>query len=437
MPDSLAPGDSHITEPFATTTKNGTPTFRARYSVRTPGGQLVRNSAFGPTASAAKDAARLKIKAILQTGATGTWKPSDKLLKFITDVSVKVIADAHLRPKTEERYLSVIKIITGKCGCYSRDHANLSRYTIANGLTHDVLAGLLQQVADVHGSENAHHCLSVLRKYVVKPARSRALIMIDPLEGFSARTLQGRYRGQGAQRDTDAVLSESDYWRVVDYLLTRDDAPLPANVPNKGKHAYVRKPSRQRAANARDQLLIAAGTGLRAAEIAAQHVAGVIDAKGQVIRSGLIERDDRLYAAVSKTDSKTKKQRIVPVLDEIADHVRDLIEDAPEDAYVVGSPADRSLRWHQSGRDRAAAALFREIADKLDLDILEADFRSHGFRHTLSSIWAARGVGVEVRARWFGHTVAVNQSIYTDLDSLDQVAAAMRRVDKGQHLAAV
>lgn len=427
MPTRLQPGEANYAEPKQTTTANGATTYRVAFSVRTHGDKLIRNSAFGATEAAAKKAARAKVAEVLQTGSAGQWKPSSKLDRFIADVSKKGISDAQLRPKTEERYLSVVKILRGECGHRASKHGNLSSYTVAGGLTHDVLADVLQTIAEVHGSENAHHCLSVLRKYVVRPARSRGLITVDPLEGFSAKTIQGRYRGQGAQRDTDAVLSEADYWRVVDYLLGRDDAPLPANVANKGSHTYVRQSGRQRAANARDQLLLAAGTGLRANEISTLRWADVL------------EKDGRLYVTVRAEVSKTKKARVVPVLDEVVPHFQAQRAERTDDTYVIGSPENGSVQWHQSGRDRALAALFRELAEALELDVLEGDFRAHGFRHTLSSIWAARGVGVELRARWFGHTVAVNQSIYTDLDSLDQVAAAMRRVDAtdGRHLAAV
>lgn len=427
MPTRLQPGEANFAEPKQTTTANGTATYRVAFTVRTHDDRPIRNSAFGPTPSAAKKAARVKVRELLQTGSAGQWKPSSKLDKFIADVSVKGIADASLRPDTVSRYLSVLKILRGECGHRTNSHGNLKPYTIASGLTHDVLAELLTSIAEVHGSENAHHCLSVLRKYVVRPARSRALITVDPLEGFSAKTIQGKYRGQGAQRDTDAVLAERDYWRVVDYLLSRGDDPLPSHQPNKGRHNYVRQSGRRRAENARDQLLLAAATGLRANEISTLRWADVL------------EKDGRLYVTVRAEVSKTKKARVVPVLDEVVPHFLERHAEHADDTYVIGSPENGSLQWHQSGRDRALSALFRELAEALELDVLERDFRAHGFRHTLSSIWAARGVGVELRARWFGHTVAVNQSIYTDLDSLDQVAAAMRRVDRhdGRHLAAV
>lgn len=424
MPTRLNSGEAR----YAEATKTPTGVYRVAFSVRTHGDTLVRNSGFGATPAAAKRAARQKVTELLQTGSAGAWKPSSKLDRFINDVSRKAISDAKLRPDTVKRYLSVLRIVLGECGHRTSTHPNLSKLTIASGLNHDVLDKLLREIADVHGSENAHHALSVLKKYVVRPARSRGLITVDPLEGFSVKMLQGQYRGATAQRDTDATLSESDYWRVVDYLLGRDGAPLPSHQPNKGSHNYVRQSGRQRAINARDQLLLAAGTGLRANEISTLRWADVL------------EKDGRLYVTVRAEVSKTKKARVVPVLDELVPHFLERRDERAEhDVYVIGSPENGKVQWHQSGRDRALAALFQEIAEALGLDILERDFRAHGFRHTLSSIWAERGVDVELRARWFGHTVAVNQSIYTDLDSLDRVAAAMRRVDTkdGRHLAAV
>lgn len=414
MPTRLGEGESFIAAAKIAGNARG---YRVAYSVRLHSGDLVRNSAYGPTAAKAKAVAKAKVREALQTGSGAGWKPSDKLDKFIADVTVKLIAESRLRPNTVKRYGDVIRILRGECDCRRSKHSNLGTVTIAAGLRHDRVDDMLRDIAKVHGSENAHHCRSVLAKYIVRPALGRGLITADPMAGLPQAALEGHYRGP-RQRETDVVLSEQDYWRVVKYLLNRPEDRLLGTV-TKRRASSIRK-----ARQAVRQLLVASATGLRANEI------------GTLRRDAVHDRDARLYCEVLAEYSKTKKPRMVPVLDDVAEVMRTWLEEG--DLYVVGSPANGSTPWDQGNRDGALRLLFAEMADELKLPELEHDFRSHGFRHTLSTIWAGKGVDAEIRAAWFGHTIVVNQAVYTDLAGLDSVAAVMKRLDSPErHLVAV
>lgn len=63
----------------------------------------------------------------------------------------------------------------------------------------------------------------------------------------------------------------------------------------------------------------------------------------------------------------------------------------------------------------------------MEIEELREDIRSHGWRTTLNTLYYH--LPARVRAEWFGHTEAVNQSHYvaSEIDLSPMVAAAKER----------
>ncbi|HEY8911837.1 hypothetical protein [Lacisediminihabitans sp.] len=129
---------------------------------------------------------------------------------------------------------------------------------------------------------------------------------------------------------------------------------------------------------------------------------------------------------VTKDISTTHRERRVPVLDDrVAERLLTRQNAAPtQAAHVIGSPADSTTNWDRLNCGGAVAKLYVELAEALDIELLETE-RTHVWRATLNSLLLDEAPEV-IRAAFFGHDTAVNRGSYTDLADTSRMVAAAR-----------
>lgn len=377
-------------------------------------GRLVRKRSQGSNKGRARSAARRTAEQLLNTSADATWRPGDVLTQYIQKEAVPRIEKARLAPNTVARYRLAARLLAGLCDDATHRHVEtLKGYTIIDGTRTKRLVLVLQDLAATHGAETAHQARSVLSKYILDPLVDlEEIVPANPIRGRQI-DLSGQHRGNGGSRDTGTSLTREQYWRIVDYLLSRDDsAPVEPSRLDPLHRARNSQHSPAKWAAARDLILLQAGTGLRATE-------------ATNLRWDELE-DDGITMVVPVTVSKNKKTRKAAVIGEVASHLRRRRLTRACDVYVIAAPSNGSKVWQQRGRDKATASLYIEMATALRIPLLKHSFRGHGWRTTLNSLTAGV-VPIEVRAALLGHSEEVNRQHYLDLTDLTAVARAMKR----------
>lgn len=111
----------------------------------------------------------------------------------------------------------------------------------------------------------------------------------------------------------------------------------------------------------------------------------------------------------------------------VADRIRERLTEVPQEptALVFGSLAFPDRVWDASNRQKAAKALYREIADALDIPLLR-EVSTHVWRATLNTEWMQRGIPDALRAAFFGHSEDMNRSSYTDTSSTARLVQMLR-----------
>lgn len=395
------------------------------WSVRLPDGRLVAKRSQARTVDEVRRRAKAKASDLVQAKDQSTWKLTDSLDAYLDTVSWPKIEDADLRPSSRTRYKSILRLLQGrawdpdrKTYAACRDHphnASLSSHTIASAVRFRTHEQALQEIARTHGPESAHQARSVLSKYVIQQLIRDGLITGNPLFGVDI-DLRGEHRGNGAKRASGRALRRDEYLRVLDYLLSIDPADG-ANTPRRGR--WIVADAVAKRANAIDLTLIQATSGLRMTEAATRtwH-----DVDGDV--SG------RVFITVPDAVSKTHRGRRVPILDpRVADRLmaRRATAQSPSE-YVIGAPTAKTKMWEQRNRDRIVAALYVELADVLDIEMLRSA-RSHVWRATLNSLLLS--LPEAQRTAFFGHGPAANRQHYTDVTDVTPLITAAERLRAG------
>lgn len=184
--------------------------------------------------------------------------------------------------------------------------------------------------------------------------------------------------------------------------------------PKRGRYtAEQRTAIRERAV---EITLLQAETGLRINEVC------------NLRRCDVDTGADPLTVTVTPEISKTHRGRTVPVMDtRVADRVRERLAQVSQEptALVYGAPALPERVWDASNRQKAVRALYREIADALDIPLLR-EVSSHVWRATLNTEWMQRGVPDALRAAFFGHGEDVNRASYTDTTGTEALVRMLR-----------
>lgn len=383
------------------------------WSVRLHDGKLIEKRSQGQTKGKARLAARQTAQRLLTVSGDSEWSPGDMITDYITQTVPGRIRASKLSDNTVDRYAIVTRLLAGECDQGHKHRETLRGYSIRDAARTKRLTAVLQDLAATHGPETAHQARSVLSRYVLDPLCDyEEIIDANPIRG-RVIDLNGEHRGNGGARDTATALSVDQYWQVVDYLLARGDQAPPGGTPRQHAARQSRY-SPVKWAAARDLILLAAGTGLRASEATALRWEDVTD------------DGETMIVPVSPRRSKTGRGRRAAVVVETAEHLRQRHVDRPDDAYVIAAPADGSKQWDARARDKAVAAIYVEMADALGIELLRHDMRSHGWRHSLNTI-TADSVPVEIRSALLGHDERTNRDHYLDDSDLTAVARAVSR----------
>lgn len=381
--------------------------WRLDWSVRLPDGRLIEKRSQSPTKGEVRRRAKVTAAELLTSGAGGTWKSTAPMVEYLAQVARPAIEKARLRANSQARYSIVLHLLAGRCEKHKHTDS-LKGHSIASATRFRVLERCLQEIAALHGSETARQARNVLSKYVLHQLVRDELIAGNPLSGMSIdlSPSRGTTRSRGGQ-----ALTRGQYAAVVDHLLQIDPAEG-ITAPSRGR--WTREDLVAKRANTIDITLLQAVTGLRVGE-------------ANALTWHEVEVDDQggMHVFVREETSKTHKARRVPVLDSrVAERLLQRQNAArSQDHHVIGSPADASTEWERGNCRKAVAALYVELAEDLDIDLLRTA-RSHVWRATLNTL-LLDAVPEVVRAAFFGHDAAVNRSAYTDLtDTAGMVAAA-------------
>ncbi|MGC5617471.1 tyrosine-type recombinase/integrase [Georgenia sp. Z1491] len=404
----LEPGEHSIDRNTPTRrTLKGREVMVLDWSVRLHDGRLLPDRRTqGATAAEVRRKAKRRADELLATGGHAVWKGSDKIERYLDEVTAPLIEDAG-RPATVLQYRRVLKMVRSR----------LAGHSIVSAWHYDVLTRALHAIASEHGAESARQARSVLGKYVGQPMQRHRLVDKNPLEG-ARLDLKKNARPVTKPKVGGRALNAAEQERVITWLLFADPAQG-VEPPKRGRWTLADRVSKRRGTI--DLTILQAGTGLRISEAL------------QITCDLLYVGDDGvLRVNVTKEIAKTGVARQTPVADpRIEAHLLARLNRArsPKE-FVVGSPADPMKRWSSSGNGGAGgqvAILYRRLAEELDIPLME-HARTHLWRTTLSSRYAEAGVDREDYSAALGHDEQTNEASYTDRTDTSALVQAYRRI---------
>lgn len=398
----LAVGEDSIDR--STPIKQDDGRWRLQWTMVLPGGRKWSGDNTGATKGEARRRAKAKADELRRSGG-GAWKTTDKLTDYIEKVTRPAMAKADLSDLTRQRYDLALRWLVGDCDKHRHRHS-LKGHTIASGIKFQTLEDLLTEIAGEHGLETAKQCRTVLTKYVITRLVRDELITGNPIGGVSLEQLTGVKRGERTRGGK--AISTTQVQAVLDHLLALD--PAEGVTKRQGRWPLEALIAKRR--NAIDQLLLQLSTGLRSTE------ANLID-------WSLIHVDDHgaMHIDVTKDIAKGAVPRAVLVLQpQVAQRLLERRNRAKGKGYVIGSPADRTTVWEARNRNKAAAALYQELAQQLGIEVM-ANERSHMWRTTLRSHYEGKAPAAVLNSQ-FGHSEKTAQKHYTDANDLSALASA-------------
>lgn len=347
--------------------------------------------------------AKASARTLLDGTSTGSWRRDSELSAYIERESIPAIERNQfpkpLRPNTQLRYTHVLGLLADQ----------LRGMPIADAVRPRTLNDALAAIASANGTATARQCSKVASKYVMRRLVTDEVIEHNPLRDLDLELPEhvAKKKPKGGR-----ALTPEQRRAVVEWLLAYE--PEAAPKPKRGRYtAEQRTAIRERAV---EVTLLQAETGLRISEACN-------------LRRRDVDADaDPLTVTVTPEISKTHRGRTVPVMDpRVADRVRERLAEAPRaaSAPVFGSPATPERVWDPSNRQKALKALYRDVADALDIPLLR-EVSSHVWRATLNTEWMQRGVPDALRAAFLGHGEDVNRSSYTDTGNTEALVRMLR-----------
>lgn len=397
----LAPGEDTIDR--ATPKQQADGSWRLQWTIALSNGRTQSGDNTGATKGEVRRRAKSKADELRRSGG-GAWKTTDQLTDYIETISKPAMTKADLSNLTRQRYNLALRWLVGDCDKHRHRHS-LKRHTIASGIKFQPLEDLLTEIAGDHGLETAKQCRTVLTKYVITRLVRDELITGNPIGGVRLEELTGMKRPDRT-RGGKAITS-TQVEAVLDHLLGLDPA-----------QGYTKRQGRWNAAtvakrrNAIDQLLLQLATGLRSTE------ANLIDWP-------LVDVDDQgvMHIKITRAIAKGGVPRVALVLQpRVAEHLVERRNRATGRGYVIGSPADPMKVWEARNRNKAAAALYQDLAEELGIEVMINE-RSHVWRTTLRSHYDGKAPPAVLNSQ-FGHSEKTAQKHYTDPSDLSGLASA-------------
>lgn len=398
----LSPGEDTIDRSRPTKQMNGV--WRLQWTMALPSGRKWRGDNTGATKGEVRRRAKAKADELRRTGG-GEWKTSDALTDYIETVTKPAIAKAALSDLSRQRYELSLRWLVGDCTRHRHRHS-LKGHTIASGIKFQPLENLLTEIAHDHGLETARQCRTVLTKYVITRLTRDELVSGNPIAGLRLEELTGMKRGERTRGGK--AITPPQVEAVLGHLLEID--PAEGVSREQGRWPLDTLIAKRR--NAIDQVLLQLATGLRATE-------------ANLITWPLVDYDNDGVTSIQVTKEIAKGgiPRVALVLEaRVAERLQQRRARANGKGYVIGSPADPKKVWEARNRDKAAQALYLELAKELDIDVMLSE-RSHMWRTTLRSLYDGKAPPAVLNSQ-FGHSEKTAQKHYTDASDLSALASA-------------
>lgn len=393
--------------------------WRLRWRIRLHSGKLMDMSTKGRTKGATRARAKAKAAELLAVGAGSTdgWTPRSDIAAYMEARTLPAIRSDRLSPETVRRYSLAYRLLRGECHDAACKHTHaLTGLSIHDAMRPRQLASCLQEIGEKHGAKNVKHARIVASKYLARPLKLDELIEHNPLTDLDIELDKAR---QPERRRGGQALSLDEYQRAVEWLLAAD--PADASAPKRGRwtleHAVTAR------ATAIDLILAQATTGCRVSELANRPAGDfTLDKTGTII------------IQLSAEATKTRRGRPVPVLDprvsaRLAARLKGILDPSWP---MFPAASDPSKAWQPRTRDRKLAEIYLEMAEALDIPLLEFE-RGHLWRSTLNTL-LYEAIPEATRTRLLGHSPAVNRSHYTATTSTEavvQAAAVLRQPPQG------
>lgn len=400
----IAPGQTSIDRAGVRKDGNG---YAIDWRIRLPDGRLLTKRSKGPTKGIARQRARDKAAELLRTQGRTTWKSTDLITDYIEQVSIPMIqGSARLRPRSKARYATVVNLLIEAF----KTSQSTQGYTIAGGTQFRTLEAVLQEIAQNHGRENAHHARTILSKYVLQNLIRDGLITSNPLLNETIDLGLPMDDDDDKPRRGGHALTLQEYADVVQHLLqiVPEDG---ISKPKRGCYTLEDRVAKRR--NTIDITLLQAATGLRVSE-----------ANAITWKDVTFQPNNQAMVHVSKSISKTHRMRDVPVLlPAVVQRLENRWAHRENDSdHVIGAPVDASKQWDAGNCGKATARLYMELADDLHIELLKTA-RTHVWRTTLNTMLLG-SVPEIIRAAYFGHTQEINRDSYTDTTNMQPMLGA-------------
>lgn len=338
---------------------------------------------------------------LLAESNAGRWKASSQMSDYIRSESIAAIErnefSRELRPNTQARYKRYLTLLADE----------LKGYSIADAAKARTLLDALRRIATRNGTVTAKKTATTASKYVMRRLVTDGIISYNPLRDLDLELPQVKAvkKPEGGQ-----ALSASDHARVVDYLLELD----PTMERGRGRWSAEQRTAKRKLTI--DLTLVQATTGMRISEVR------------NLMRADIDIAAEPMLLTVREGVSKTHIGRTVPVLDaRVAERVRERVQNAPSGAQspVFGAPCAPREIWDRDNAQKATKALYGELAEALDIPLL-TEVGTHVWRSTLNTMWMERGVPVELRAAYLGHSKDMNRASYTDTSHTEQLISMLK-----------
>lgn len=375
-----------------------------RWSIRLPSGRLVRPLTQGPTKGKVRARAKVKAAELLAGPGDGRWKGTSDMLAYMEAVTLPMIEGERLADSTTRRYKLAYELLRGSCSTEKCKHSHSLRgLSLRDAMRPRALTSCLEEIAKLHGAVNAKHAKTVAKKYIASPLRVDEVIEYNPLIELDL-DLSGAKKP--AYSRGGRALSAEQYRAAVEYLLAAD--PEDVEKPKRGRWTRAQRVVERAACI--DIVLAQATTGLRTSELCLRPVEDChVDAAGTFI------------VELSPEATKTRTGRPVPVLaPEVSKRLAKRLDAGSP--WLFPSPTDPAKVWDPRNRDRKLAALYTELAEKLDIEMFDHE-RGHSWRTTNNTL-LYDVLPEATRTRLFGHTAAVNRQRYTAITSTEAVVSA-------------
>lgn len=392
------PGDSSIHDVEPKRQADGSYVMRWRWWPY-DGGKAKDYRSRGRTRGEARAAALEKLDELKAgAGGDGRWTKASTVSAYIKDVVKPAIeSSTKLSDDSKALYQRSLVLIEEQS---PRTIADLTQFRQAEKV--------VTAIAAKNGRASGKTARNVLNKWVFGQMRRDGIITQSPLAGMDVDLGNVKTTKKSAN---DVALSAADYDRLLDHLLTIDVDTI--ELPKRSREA-----ARDKIRNAIDITLLQMTTGMRLGSARQVEPHEVVDNT-----SGGVN----LFVPAEKLKGRKRPITFTVLDDRVGERMKALRAATPAGSYVFGSPADPTKLWDRRNCTREIERLYTALADELEIKELREDIRSHGWRTTLNTLYYH--LPAHVRAEWFGHTEAVNQSHYVaaEIDLSPMVAAAKER----------